>query len=204
MEECERHAQWLVDRLVSDPAKRHEYVLVGLGTAWELMQEHPHETAAEFLKAYSCRISGAIKDALRKEARVNALDAAMIRGFEPVLSQAEVGDLFEPVESRTRARRNAVAAIVASTLFSSTQWFEANDPETVLLETEEIQTLRATVRTALASLDPDDQALIHEIFYEKATLESAGERRGITKSAAYKRMRGALDRLEKRLRPGRD
>lgn len=199
LDACKTFAERVATRIVSDPAKREDYVFIGVAQAFQILLKEPAESGVEFLKVHGARIAGAMKDALRKEARANALDAAMLRGFAPILAQLELGDLFAPTETRTQIRRRAAAALVASAVLSSTQWFDENDPETALLQAEEVHRLRTTVRAALASLDPEDQKLLHELFYENVTLEVAGDRRGITKSGAFKRMEGALERLEKRL-----
>jgi DNA-directed RNA polymerase specialized sigma24 family protein len=201
---CELFAQRVASRIVSDPAKRYEYVLIGYATAWELYREDPSRPPEVFLAENAPRIIGAMKDALRKEARANALDAALARGVQPIAAQLELGDLFDSPQSRTQTRRQVIAAVVTSALLGAAPHFDAHTPETALLTAEETHRLRAALQREIDALDPDDALLLRQVFFEGLTLEAAGEPRGITKSAVSKRLRNSLDLLAKRLRSARD
>jgi DNA-directed RNA polymerase specialized sigma24 family protein len=121
----------------------------------------------------------------------------------PVLSHVEIGDVLAPRAERDDhyTTTGAVLLAAAALTFATIAATSFDDPYAAAIEQQQTQ---AALTAALAKLNPDDRALLEEIYLEGSTYEAAAQRRSAAKASVHRRVQAVLEQLGQELRPVRE
>ncbi len=178
------------------PQQQEELFQIGMAVICEMAPLHCELTQEDFQRRVYKRVHGAMLDALRKERKAAALDAALLNGIEPVLANTEFGDLFASPEQRKAEHKRAYVNIMAAAALTLAMAREVETPEAVAEQSR----LREAISQAMTALPEDDRALVEEVLFHHRTFEEAGAKRGISKSAAWKRIQKCVEVLAGKMR----
>lgn len=176
-----------------------EFFQIGMTVVCERAPAYTDEPLERFLMLVQRRVFGQMMDIAKAEASERSVRAALERCVERVTVNLEEGDYFDPEEVRAAHRKHAAAAVVAASLFALLVEQQHVDADVQLESHQEQHRIREALESASTSLDPEDRAMVQEVFVHNETFEVVGARRGLTASGAWKRIERALATLHRRI-----
>jgi RNA polymerase sigma factor for flagellar operon FliA len=148
------------------------------------------------------RVTGAVRDAVRHEARAFVLRRAAERAADAMAAeQDDEGDpLYDDARATTDQLDSRAAAIQGAFLAALAAATTAASPEDLAVESAGLVIVAHIVRETIATLPPRDRELVQSHYFAGVELKSLALRLGVSYTTARRQHQDALTRLGKRLK----